>query len=42
VYLIPVVSLLLGALVRREHVDALSIAGCAVALAGAYVATSSR
>lgn len=42
VYLIPVVSLLLGALVRHEHVDALSIAGCAVALAGAYVATSSR
>ncbi|MFM8310615.1 MAG: DMT family transporter [Ilumatobacteraceae bacterium] len=42
VYLIPVVSLLLGALVRHEHVDALSIAGCAVALVGAYVATSSR
>lgn len=42
VYLIPVVSLLLGALVRHEHVDALSIAGCAVALVGAYVATSAR
>lgn len=42
VYLIPVVSLLLGALVRDEHVDVLSILGCAVALGGAYVATSSR
>ena len=41
-YLIPVVSLLLGSLVRHEHVEALSIAGCAVALTGAYLATSTR
>lgn len=41
VYLIPVVSLLLGALVRGESVEVLSVLGCAVALAGAYVATSS-
>ena len=40
VYLIPVVSLLLGALVRGESVEVLSVLGCAVALAGAYVATS--
>jgi len=42
VYLIPVVSLLLGALVRHETVAALSVAGCAVALLGAYLATSTR
>ena len=42
VYLIPVVSLLLGALVRHEHVEALSIVGCVVALFGAYLATSNR
>lgn len=42
VYLIPVVSLLLGALVRHESVAVLSVAGCAVALFGAYLATSNR
>lgn len=42
VYLIPVVSLLLGALVRHEDVLVLSVIGCAVALVGAYVATSSH
>lgn len=42
VYLIPVVSLLLGALVRHEHIEALSVLGCAVALFGAYLATSNR
>ncbi|MBU6316154.1 MAG: DMT family transporter, partial [Acidobacteria bacterium] len=39
VYLIPVVSLLLGALVRHETVAVLSVAGCAVALLGAYLAS---
>ena len=38
VYLIPVVSLLLGALVRHEQVATLSIVGCAVALVGAWLA----
>lgn len=38
VYLIPVVSLLLGALVRDERVAALSVVGCAVALIGAWLA----
>lgn len=38
-YLIPVVSLLLGALVRHEHVAVLSVIGCAVALIGAYLAS---
>ena len=42
VYLIPVVSLLLGALVRGEAVEVLSVLGCAVALAGAYAATSTK
>jgi drug/metabolite transporter (DMT)-like permease len=40
-YLIPVVALALGAIVRDEEVHALSIAGCAVALVGAYLAGSS-
>ena len=39
IYLIPVVSLLLGALVRHEHVAALSVAGSAVALCGAWLAS---
>jgi drug/metabolite transporter (DMT)-like permease len=38
VYLIPVVSLGLGAVVRDEHVASLSIVGCAVALVGAWLA----
>lgn len=42
IYLIPVVSLLLGAIVRHEHVELLSIVGAAVALFGAYLATSTR
>ena len=37
-YLIPVVALALGAFIRDETVDPLSIVGCAVALAGAYLA----
>jgi len=37
-YLIPVVALALGAIIRDEKVYALSIAGCAVALVGAYLA----
>ncbi len=36
-YFIPVVALLLGVLVRGEHVAALSIVGSAVLLAGAWV-----
>jgi drug/metabolite transporter (DMT)-like permease len=39
VYLIPVVSLLLGALVRHESVAVLAVVGSAVALVGAYVAS---
>ncbi len=39
VYLIPVVSLLLGALVRHEAVEVLSVLGCAIALVGAYLAS---
>lgn len=39
VYLIPIVSLLLGALVRDESVAALSVAGCSVALVGAWLAS---
>jgi drug/metabolite transporter (DMT)-like permease len=39
VYLLPVVSLLLGALVRHESVAVLSVFGCAVALVGAYLAS---
>jgi len=38
VYLIPVVALLLGALVRHEHVEALSIVGSGVTLVGAWLA----
>jgi drug/metabolite transporter (DMT)-like permease len=37
-YLIPVVALALGAVVRDEHVAALAVIGCAVAVLGAYVA----
>ena len=39
VYLIPVVSLALGALVRDETVAVLSILGCAVTLVGAWLAS---
>ncbi|MBU3704120.1 MAG: EamA/RhaT family transporter [Ilumatobacteraceae bacterium] len=37
-YLIPVVALALGALIRNESVEPLSILGCAIALVGAYLA----
>jgi drug/metabolite transporter (DMT)-like permease len=40
IYLIPVVSLFLGAVVRHESVAVLSVLGCVVALLGAYLATS--
>ena len=36
-YLIPVVSLALGAVVRDEKVYLLSVLGCAVALVGAFL-----
>jgi drug/metabolite transporter (DMT)-like permease len=37
VYIVPVVSLLLGSLVRHEAVAVLAVIGCAVAVLGAYV-----
>lgn len=37
-YLIPVVALALGGLIRDESVDPLSVVGCAVTLVGAYLA----
>lgn len=37
-YIIPVVALFLGALIRDETVAALAVVGCAVALLGAYLA----
>jgi drug/metabolite transporter (DMT)-like permease len=37
-YIIPVVSLLLGALIRDEAVAALAVVGCSVALFGAWLA----
>lgn len=37
-YIIPVVSLLLGALIRDEAVAVLAVVGCAVALFGAWLA----
>jgi len=37
-YIIPVVSLALGALVRNETVAVLAVLGCAVALFGAWLA----
>ena len=40
-YLIPVVALALGALVRDESVAVLAVIGCAVAVVGAYVASKS-
>lgn len=41
VYLVPVVSLLLGALVRHETVAVLAVVGCAVAVLGAYLTNRS-
>ena len=37
-YLIPVVSLALGAVIRNESVAVLSVVGCAITLVGAYLA----
>lgn len=42
VYIVPVVSLLLGALVRHESVAALAVVGCAIAVLGAYLTNRSR
>ena len=42
VYLVPVVSLLLGALVLHEPVVALAIVGCAIAVLGAYLTNRRR
>ncbi|MEQ1873793.1 MAG: DMT family transporter [Ilumatobacteraceae bacterium] len=42
VYLVPVVSLLLGALVRHESVAILAIVGCAIAVLGAYITNRAR
>jgi drug/metabolite transporter (DMT)-like permease len=37
VFITPVVALLLGVTLRNEHVAALSVAGCIVCLAGAWI-----
>jgi drug/metabolite transporter (DMT)-like permease len=42
VYLVPVVSLLLGAQVRHESVALLAIVGCAIAIFGAYITNRVR
>ncbi len=42
VYLIPVVSLLLGALVRHESVAIFAIVGCGIAILGAYLTNRAR
>ena len=42
VYLVPVVSLLLGSLVRHESVAALAVIGCAIAILGAYLTNRRR
>ncbi|HQZ35331.1 MAG TPA: DMT family transporter [Ilumatobacteraceae bacterium] len=42
VYIVPVVSLLLGALVRHETVAALAVVGCGVAVSGAYLTNRAR
>ena len=42
VYIVPVVSLLLGALVRHESVAVLAIVGCAIAILGAYITNRTR
>jgi drug/metabolite transporter (DMT)-like permease len=41
-YLVPVVALVLGAVVRDEHIEALSVVGAAFVIAGAIVVTRSR
>jgi len=42
VYLVPVVSLLLGSLVRHESVAVLAIVGCGIAILGAYLTNRTR
>lgn len=42
VYLVPVVSLLLGSLVRHESVAVLAIVGCGIAVLGAYLTNRAR
>ena len=42
VYLVPVVSLLLGSLVRHESVAVLAIVGCGIAVLGAYLTNQAR
>ena len=42
VYLVPVVSLLLGSLVRHESVAVLAIVGCGIAVFGAYLTNRAR
>ena len=41
-YIVPVVALFLGAIVRDEVVAGLALAGCGVALAGAFLTNRSR
>jgi drug/metabolite transporter (DMT)-like permease len=41
-FLIPVVALILGVVIRHEHVAALSIVGAAVCLAGAWLVRQAR
>jgi len=41
-YIVPVVALFLGAIVRDEIVAGLSLTGCGVALAGAFLTNRSR
>ena len=42
VYIVPVVSLLLGALVRHESVAALAVVGCGIAILGAFLTNRPR
>ena len=42
VYIVPVVSLLLGALVRHEAVAVLAVVGCGIAISGAYLTNRAR
>ena len=41
-FLIPVVALLLGVVLRHEHVALLSIVGAAICLAGAWLVRQAR
>jgi drug/metabolite transporter (DMT)-like permease len=42
VYIVPVVSLLLGSIVRHESVAVLAVIGCAIAILGAYLTNRAR